>query len=245
MLTWLVSGFDRYGATIDPDCAAGAAREDPETAVWLLAPDHYRAYFADQFHPSYDAAMAQIWTTFLYCCCGWRDFAPLEKGHRLKKMNAHYKAALDRCRTPDWARLELEKELTKVLVCRCQWRAGTCWRRWQRRGSRRRLPAFCGALTGMTGWRRPSCWTGRGCPTRADLLDPIHGYGARVTFDRINNGPEYNNDIVMIHGASFYRLGGMPFGDYLPQRAVVALEEQPVRFASMAGAVFKQLTGLK
>ena len=96
MLTWLVSGFDRYGATIDPDCAAGAAREDPETAVWLLAPDHYRAYFADQFHPSYDAAMAQIWTTFLYCCCGWRDFAPLEKGHRLKKMNAHYKAALDR-----------------------------------------------------------------------------------------------------------------------------------------------------
>ena len=141
--------------------------------------------------------------------------------------------------------MELEKELTKALVCRCQWRAGTCWRRWQRRGSRRRLPAFCGALTGMTGWRRPSCWTGRGCPTRADLLDPIHGYGARVTFDRINNGPEYNNDIVMIHGASFYRLGGMPFGDYLPQRAVVALEEQPVRFASMAGAVFKQLTGLK
>ena len=27
MLTWLVSGFDRYGATIDPDCAAGAARD--------------------------------------------------------------------------------------------------------------------------------------------------------------------------------------------------------------------------
>ena len=80
---------------------------------------------------------------------------------------------------------------------------------------------------------------------RADFLDPIHGYGARVAFDGISNGPEYNNDIVMIHGVSFCRLGGMPFGDYLPQRAIVAPEELPARFASMAGAAFKQLAGLK
>lgn len=72
--------------------------------------DPHRAYFADQFHLSYDAAMAQIWTTFLYCYCGWTDLAPLEKGHRLKKMSAHYKVTLDRCRTPDWARLELDSE---------------------------------------------------------------------------------------------------------------------------------------
>ena len=80
---------------------------------------------------------------------------------------------------------------------------------------------------------------------RADLLDPIHGYGARVTFDHINNGPEYNNDIVMVHGVSFYRLGGMPFGDHLPERATVSPEKLPPRFVSMAGAAFKQLAGLK
>nr|WP_325189070.1 hypothetical protein [uncultured Oscillibacter sp.] len=73
-----------------------------------------RAYFTDQFHFSYDSVMAQAWTTFLYCYCGWTDFAPLEKGHRLKRMNAHYQATLERCRTPDWARLELEKELRKT-----------------------------------------------------------------------------------------------------------------------------------
>lgn len=80
---------------------------------------------------------------------------------------------------------------------------------------------------------------------RADLLDPIHGYGARVTFDHVNNGPEYNNDIVMLHGAAVYRLGGMPFGDYLTQRAIVAPEELPARFASMAGETFKQMAGLR
>ena len=46
------------------------------TAVWLLDPDHYRAYFTDQFHPAYDSLMAQAWTTFLYCYCGWTDFPP-------------------------------------------------------------------------------------------------------------------------------------------------------------------------
>lgn len=51
---------------------------------------------------------------------------------------------------------------------------------------------------------------------RADLLDPIHGYGARVTFDHVNNGPEYNNDFVMIHGVSFYRLDGCPLGTTCP-----------------------------
>ena len=359
MLTWLVSGFDRYGATIDPDCAAEAAREDPETAVWLLDPDHYRAYFADQFHPSYDAAMAQMWTTFLYCYCGWTDFAPLEKGHRLKKMNTHYKATLDRCRTPDWARLELEKELkkagllasetppdwespklakaqrlalTKALVCHYQWRAGDLLAALAAAG---KPEVFTGLLWGIYRGDRletaflldreglangadgqpvslpADAWVGLAAATeldkkqlalwkkrmkaadgkplirqlsipaqppafediggrsvkqitiytvsgkwgldmgdlsvhrRADLLDPIHGYGARVTFDHINNGPEYNNDIVMVHGVSFYRLGGMPFGDHLPERATVSPEELPARFVSMAGAAFKQLAGLK
>lgn len=149
MLAWLIGDYTTFGESIDPACAAEAAREDPETAVWLLDPDHYRAYFTDQFHFSYDSAMAQAWTTFLYCYCGWTDFAPLEKGHRLKRMNAHYQAILERCRTPDWVRLELEKELrktgllasetppdwsssklakaqrlalTRVLVCHYQWR---------------------------------------------------------------------------------------------------------------------------
>ena len=80
---------------------------------------------------------------------------------------------------------------------------------------------------------------------RADLLDPLHGYGARIFFDGVSNGPEYNNDDVMVHGAAFYRLEGMPFGACLPQRAVVSPEELPARFVSMAGAAFKQLAGLK
>lgn len=358
MLAWIMGSISKE-TTIDPDCAAEAAREDPETAVRLLDPDHYRSYFADQFHPSYDAAMAQIWTTFLYCYCGWTDLAPLEKGHRLKKMNAHYKATLDRCRTPDWARLELEKELkkagllasetpldwnspklaktqrlalTKALVCHYQWRAGDLlaalaaagkpevftsllWGTYQ---DDRLEAAFMldqeGLASGVDGqpvslpadaWvslaatteldkEQLALWKKRmkaidGKPLirqlsipaqppafediggrytkhitiytvsgkwgmdmgdqtghfRADLLDPIHGYGARVAFDGISNGPEYNNDIVMIHGVSFYRLGGMPFGDYLPERATVAPEELPARFVSMAGAAFKQLAGLK
>lgn len=358
MLAWIMGSVSNE-TTIDPDCAAEAAREDPETAVWLLDPDHYRVYFADQFHPSYDAAMAQIWTTFLYCYCGWTDIAPLEKGHRLKKMNAHYKATLDRCRTPDWARLELEKELkragllasetpldwnspklakaqrlalTKALVCHYQWRAGDLLAALAAAG---KPEVFTGLLWGIyrDDWLETAflldreglasgadgqpvslpadAWVGLAATTeldkkqlalwkkrmkaaggkplirqlsipaqppafediggrnvkqiiiytvsgkwgldmgdqtghfRADLLDPIHGYGARATFDHINNGPEYNNDIVMVHGVSFYRLGGMLFGDYLPRRAVVAPEELPARFVSMAGAAFKQLAGLK
>lgn len=358
MLAWIMGSVSNE-TTIDPDCAAEAAREDPETAVWLLDPDHYRVYFADQFHPSYDAAMAQIWTTFLYCYCGWTDIAPLEKGHRLKKMNAHYKATLDRCRTPDWARLELEKELkkagllasetpldwnspklakaqrlalTKALVCHYQWRAGDLLAALAAAG---KPEVFTGLLWGIYRDDRletaflldreglasgadgqpvslpADAWAGLAATTeldkkqlalwkkrmkaaggkplirqlsipaqppafediggrnvkqitiytvsgkwgldmgdqtghfRADLLDPIHGYGARATFDHINNGPEYNNDIVMVHGVSFYRLGRVPFGDYLPRRAVVSPEELPARFVSMAGAAFKQLAGLK
>lgn len=358
MLAWIMGSVSNE-TTIDPDCAAEAAREDPETAVWLLDPDHYRVYFADQFHPSYDAAMAQIWTTFLYCYCGWTDIAPLEKGHRLKKMNAHYKATLDRCRTPDWARLELEKELkkagllasetpldwnspklakaqrlalTKALVCHYQWWAGDLLAALAAAG---KPEVFTGLLWGIYRDDRletaflldreglasgaegqpvslpADAWVGLAATTeldkkqlalwkkrmkaaggkplirqlsipaqppafediggrnvkqitiytvsgkwgldmgdqtghfRADLLDPIHGYGARATFDHINNGPEYNNDIVMVHGVSFYRLGGMPFGDHLPERATVSPEELPARFVSMAGAAFKQLAGLK
>ena len=80
---------------------------------------------------------------------------------------------------------------------------------------------------------------------RAGLLDPIHGYGARIFFDGVSNGPDYNNDDVMVHGAAFYRLEGMSFGDCLPQWAVVSPEELPARYVSMAGAAFKQLAGLK
>lgn len=358
MLAWIMGSVSNE-TTIDPDCAAEAAREDPETAVWLLDPDHYRAYFADQYHSSYDTAMAQIWTTFLYCYCGWTDFAPLEKGHRLKKMNAHYKVTIDRCHTPDWARLEMEKELkkaglltsetrldwdapklakaqrlalTKALICHYQWRAGDLLAAlaaagkpevftgllWGVYRDDRLEAAFLldqqGLASGADGQPVPlpaDAWVGLVATTeldkkqlalwkkrmkaagakplvrqlsipaqppafediggrntkqitiytvsgkwgldmgdqpghfRADLLDPIHGYGARATFDHVNNGPEYNNDIVMVHKASFYRLGGIPFGDYLPERAIVAPEELPDRFVSMAGAAFKQLVGLK
>ena len=359
MLTWIMGDISSSAEPIDPDCAAEAAREDPEMAVWLLDPDHYRAYFTDQFHFSYDSAMAQAWTTFLYCYCGWTDFAPLEKGHRLKRMNAHYKATLDRCRTSDWTRLELEKELrktgllasetppdwsspklakaqrlalTKALVCHYQWRASDLlaalsaaeqpevftsllWGVYQEDqletafllnrdgaasgadGQLVDLPADARvglAATTELDKKQLALWKKRvkdaggkppirqlSIPTqpldfddiggrntkhitiytvsgkwgldmgdlpghnRADLLDPLHGYGARIFFDGVSNGPEYNNNDVMIHGAAFYRLEGMPFGDYLPQRAVVSPEELPARFVSMAGAAFKQLAGLK
>lgn len=359
MLAWIIGDTTRFGDSIDPDCAAEAAREDPETAVWLLDPDHYRAYFTDQFHFSYDSVMAQAWTTFLYCYCGWTDFTPLEKGHRLKRMNAHYQATLERCRTPDWTRLELEKELrkagllasetppdwgspklakaqrlalAKALVCHYQWRASDLlaalsaaeqpeaftsllwgiYRKDQMETSF--LLNRDGAASGEDGQmvdipadarvglaatteldkKQLALWKNRikdagGKPpirqlsipaqaldfndiggrntkhitiytvsgkwgldmgdlpghNRADLLDPIHGYGARIFFDNVANGPEYNNDDVMVHGAVFYRLEGMPFGDYLPQRAVVPPEALPARFVSLAGAAFKQLAGLK
>lgn len=44
MLAWLIGDYTTFGESIDPACAAEAAREDPETAVWLLDPDHYRAW---------------------------------------------------------------------------------------------------------------------------------------------------------------------------------------------------------
>lgn len=359
MLAWMIGESNVFGSSIDPDCAAEAARENPETAVWLLDPDHYRAYFTDQFHPSYDKVMAQAWTTFLYCYCGWTDFTPLEKGHRLKRMNAHYQATLERCRTPDWARLELEKELrktgllasetpldwsspklvkaqrlalTRALVCHYQWRASDLLAAlaaaeqpevftsllWGVYRKDQLETAFLlnrdGAASGEDGqlvdipadarvglaaateldkkqlalWKKRIKDAGGKPPirqlsipaqsldfddiggrntkhitiytvsgkwgldmgdlpvhNRADLLDPIHGYGARIFFDGVSNGPEYNNDDVMVHGAVFYRLEGMPFGDYLPQRAVVPPEALPARFVSLAGAAFKQLAGLK
>lgn len=359
MLAWLIGTASSNEIPIDPDCAVAAAREDPETSVWLLDPDHYRAYFTDQYHPSYDIVMARTWTTFLYCYCGWTDFAPLEKGHRLKKMNAHYKEVLERCHTPDWTRLVFEKglrrvgllsgetaldwsspklakaqrlALTKALVCHYQWWAADLLKAFVDSGNKE---LFMGLLWGLyhddqleTAFLLDSGGTARGedgealnipsdgqvglvstteltkqqlvqwkkrikaagvkqpirqlaipaqppvfddiggrntkhitiytvsgkwglemgdlaAHCRADLLDPIHRYGARIEFDCVYNGPEYNEDDVMLHGVVFYRLGGMPFEDYLPQRTVVSPEELPARFVSMAGAAFKQMAGLK
>lgn len=358
MLAWIM-GTVSTETPIDPDCAAAAAREDPETAVWLLDPDHYRALFTDQYHPSYDVAMAQTWTTFLYCNRGWTDFTPLEKGHRLKKMNAHYKEVLERCHTPDWARLVFEKELrkvgllsgettldwsspklakaqrlalTKALVFHYQWRAADLLKAFVHSGNKK---LFMGLLWGiyyddrletaflldsdgtareengealdipsdgqvglvstteltkqqLALWKKRIKEAGVKQPIRqlaipaqppffddiggrntkhitiytvsgkwglemgdysghcrADLLDPIHHYGARIVFDHVSNGPEYNEEDVMLHGVAFYRLGDMPFEDYLPQRAVISPEELPARFVSMAGAAFKQMAGLK
>lgn len=73
---------------------------------------------------------------------------------------------------------------------------------------------------------------------RADLIDSLHGYGARISFDPLWDGSEYNGDEELILGVSFYRLGRLPFGDYLPKRAVVQPEELPPRFVSIAGAAF-------
>lgn len=80
---------------------------------------------------------------------------------------------------------------------------------------------------------------------RADLQDPIHGFGARIWFDDVWNGPEYNDEDVPINSVSFYRMDPLPFEDYLPQRAMVPPEQLPARFVSLAGAAFRQLAGLK
>ncbi len=80
---------------------------------------------------------------------------------------------------------------------------------------------------------------------RADLMDSLHGYGARISFDPLWDGSEYNGDEELILGVSFYRLDKLPFGDYLPKRAVVQPEELPPRFVSIAGAAFKHMTGIK
>lgn len=80
---------------------------------------------------------------------------------------------------------------------------------------------------------------------RADLLDPLHGYGARIFFEKVWNGSEYNDNDVSVFGVSFFRMDALPFRDCLPQRAVVPPEELPARFLSLAGAAFRQLAGLK
>lgn len=80
---------------------------------------------------------------------------------------------------------------------------------------------------------------------RADLLDPLHGYGARITFEAVWNGPEYNEEDVSVSDVTFYHMDPLPFEDYLPQRAVVPPEKLPARFVCLAGAAFRQLAGLK
>lgn len=88
---------------------------------------------------------------FLYLQYGWPDKTPLERGHRLKKADAHCKLVLDRLWNPGWPRRDFEEELkkvgllaseippawdspklaklqrltlTKVMACHYQWRAG-------------------------------------------------------------------------------------------------------------------------
>ena len=80
---------------------------------------------------------------------------------------------------------------------------------------------------------------------RADLLDPLHGYGARIWFERIWSGSEYSCDEAAIRGVCFYRMDGAAFRDYLPRRALVPPEAVPRRFAVLAGAAFRQVSGLK
>ena len=78
---------------------------------------------------------------------------------------------------------------------------------------------------------------------RADLLDPLHGYGARIWFDDVWDGPEYSGDEVTVLGVEFYRMDPIPFQDCLPRRAVISPETLPLRFTSIAGAAFRQLAG--
>lgn len=80
---------------------------------------------------------------------------------------------------------------------------------------------------------------------RADLTDPLHGYGARVQFDRVWNGSEYNSNDVTILGTEFYHMDAIPFGDCIPLRAVVPPESLPPRFTVAASAAFRQLAGIK
>lgn len=359
MLAYLIGSASNYDMPVDPDCAAEAARKDPEMAVELLDPDSYPRYFDGQFHPSYFVDMAKIWTEFLYLFCGWTDTAPLERGHRLKKVSAHYRQTLERRAEPDWERLTLEAELrkvgllpretppdwsgpklaklqrltlTKAMVCRYLWRwsdllaalqlaegkevltallwgvyegdqlitallldaEGTAWGEngqpavlpdqaqvglvvpaelskeqltlWKKRlkaaGGKPlvrqlTLPVqppdfadFQGAVTKhITIYTTAGKWGldmgALSSHCRADLLDPLHGFGARVMFDTVWNGSEYNSDEVMLLGVEFYRLEGLPFGDHLPRRAAVPPETLPARFVSLAGAAFRQLAGMK
>lgn len=357
MLAYLISCVFPYGTPVDPDGAAAAARRDPEAAVRLLDPDGCAAHFPNEFHPSYFEEMAKLWTEFLYLSCGWEDAAPLERGHRRKKVSAFYQGVLERRDDPDRERLVLAEELrrtgllpseappkwdgpklakrqrlalTKAMVCHYQYRfsdfpaalasqrevltalvwgiyeedrltaaflldgQGTAWGEdgerlelppeahvglvvpaelskeqlalWKKRlkasGGRPlirqlTLPAqapdfadFQGAVTkhitlysaaGKWGLDMGDLFTHR----RADLRDPLHGFGARLTFDTVCDGPEYSGDEVTLLDASFYRLDRLPFGDYLPRRALAPPEALPVRFVSLAGAAFRQAAGLK
>lgn len=358
MLAYLTGAVSStYYAPVDPDCAADAAARDRETAVRLMDPDSYEVFFEGHFHPSCYMEMAKAWTELLYLHGGWTDTAPLERGHRLKKMAAFYSSTLERLQDPLWAQRELEQELTavgllpaeaapdwdsprlakkqrlaltKALVCRYLWRldtlraalaaserpetfTGLLWGayredrlvqaflldgRGQARGEdgealalppedrvglavpseltreqlglwKKRLKeakplirqlslpaeapdfgAFADAVTknitvftvsgkwGMDMPRQPS-------HCRADLLDPLHGYGARIWFERAWSGSEYACDEVRIHGVDFYRMDGALFGDCLPRRAVVAPAELPKRFRVLAGAAFRQMAGIK
>lgn len=359
MLSYLTSCVFSYCTPVDPDCAAAAARRDPEAAVRLLDPDGCQAQFPNEFHPSYFEEMAKLWTEFFYLFCGWEDTSPLERGHRRKKMSAHYRQILERRNTPDWERLVLAEELrrtgllpskappdwdspklpkrqrlalTHALTGHYQWRLsdllaalasagrrevltalvwgvyeadhltaaflldgqGAAWGEdgeqlelppearvglvvpaelsreqlalWKKRlkasGGKPlirqlTLPAqppdfadFQGAVTkhitlysaaGKWGLDKGDLSTHR----RADLRDPLHGFGARITFDTVCDGPEYSGDEVTLLDVSFYRLDRAPFGDYLPRRALLPPEALPARFVSLAGAAFRQLAGVK
>lgn len=358
MLSFLLAS--PYRPAVDPDCAADAARRDPETAVKLMDQDNFKQYLGDRIHPSYFADMARTWREVLYLQYRWPDLVPLERGHRLKKADAHCRLVLERLRDPEWPQREFERDLekagllpskvpldwdspklaklqrltlTKAMVCHYQWRAadlrsalaaspkpelftalvwglyredqleavflldrdGTVWgedrerltlpedaqiglvvpaeltekqrKTWKKRlkeaGGKppiRQLAIqpqppewerFEGAMTKhITIYTAAGKWgldmgDPRPAHCRADLLDPLHGYGARIGFEQIWNGPEYSEEDVSVSGVVFFRLDPLPFDDCLPQRAKVLPQELPARFVCLAGAAFRQLAGLK
>lgn len=359
MLAYLLGVLSAYHAPVDPDCAADAARRDPETAVRLMDSEQYQAWLGEQLHPAYFLEMARTWREFLYLQYGWPDKAPLEKGHRLKKADAHCKLVLERLRNPGWPRRDFEEELkkagllvsetppawdspklaklqrlalTRAMVFHYQWRAGelrsalaaapkpelftalvwgvyredrlervflldgdgtargedgapfllpddaqvglavpaemtkgqlALWKKRRKESGGKPLirqltippqplewGAFEGAVTrhitiySVSGkWGLDMGALTRHC--RADLLDPLHGYGARIWFDDVWNGSEYNEEDVSLFGVTFYRMDPLPFEDALPRRAAVPPEELPARFVCLAGAAFRQLAGLK
>lgn len=359
MLAYLAGELSPYDCALDPDCALDAAWRDPETAARLMDPDSYRTWFEGELHPSNDPDMAKIWTRLLYFAGGWTDRAPLEGGHRLKRVNAFYQTVLKELQCPDRQQREFEEELrqagllpsetpldwdspktakrqrlalTRALVCHYQWRvpellsalsAGKAevftslvWGLYQEdqltaafllddhalardadgrpvdlppegrvglvspveldkkqlAAWKKRLKAagakplirqlslpsappdfsrFEGAVTRhITLYSAAGKWgldmgDPRPSHCRADLTDPLHGYGARIWFDRVWNGPEYSTNDVVVLGAECYRLDPIPFGDVLPRRAVISPKALPPRFSAAAGAAFQQLTGIK
>lgn len=359
MLAYLLGGISPYIPAVDPDCAADAARRDPRTAVRLMDQDNYKEYFGDQLHPSYFADMAQTWREVLYLQYSWPDLMSLEKGHRLKKADAHCKLTLAQLRNPDWRRRDFEEALrkagllaaeipldwdspklakvqrlalTQAMVCHYQWWAADLLATlaasskpeiftalvWGIYREDRLVSAFLlnehGIARGEDGkplalpedariglvvpaeltkrqlalWKKRLKETGgkpairqlalpaqlpkwedfEGAVTkhitvytvagkwgldmgalpvhcRADLLDPLRSYGARITFETVWNGPEYSEEDVSIFDVTFFRMDSLPFDDCLPPRAVAPPEELPARFVSLAGAAFRQLAGLK